>query len=506
MKKQHAVKEMVTVSILSVLCLICIALLFAVIWFYGVFGIVSIEGIVFTMKTPLDIDIGYYVASALKLVVLPTVGVAAAIVILLWILKKRKFRQMTAKHIRRILGTASGAFFLAAFITFAVCYDLVPYVLGTIRTSDFIEDNYVDPEEITITFPEKKKNIIHLYLESMESSYADEAIGGTLKENVIPELTGLALENVSFSNRKAGKIGGALQNDYTCFTIASMIAQTSGLPFKNFLDQKKFSHVSQIYPGITSMGEILEREGYRNYLITGSDGEYAGTKTYYEQHGNYSVYDYNYFYSNGMVGKCEEGYWGIKDYELYEVAKQKLTEISQQAEQSNAPFSVEMITIDTHGPEDGFYCEKCNKNQYEGKYKNIVSCADRQCYEFVEWLTKQSFYEDTVLIITGDHYTMSSEMIHEMKKSENTRTIYNAILNSSVAPGGYENEREFTMMDMCPTILAAAGATIEGERFGLGTNLFSGKETLWEEYGTEYVNQEMRKRSDFYTNMVTGDQ
>ena len=36
---------------------------------------------------------------------------------------------------------------------------------------------------------------------------------------------------------------------------------------------------------------------------------------------------------------------------------------------------------------------------------------------------------------------------------------------------------------MYPTILASMGATIEGDRLGLGTNLFSSQETLIEQLG-----------------------
>ena len=40
--------------------------------------------------------------------------------------------------------------------------------------STLIEDNYVNPSQTTITFPEKKRNLIYIYLESMESTYSDK--------------------------------------------------------------------------------------------------------------------------------------------------------------------------------------------------------------------------------------------------------------------------------------------------------------------------------------------
>jgi phosphoglycerol transferase len=51
---------------------------------------------------------------------------------------------------------------------------------------------------------------------------------------------------------------------------------------------------------------------------------------------------------------------------------------------------------------------------------------------------------------------------------------------------------------MFPTTLAAMGCEIEGERLGLGTNLFSGKKTLAEEMGYDRFNKQLSQRSDYY--------
>ena len=57
-------------------------------------------------------------------------------------------------------------------------------------------------------------------------------------------------------------------------------------------------------------------------------------------------------------------------------------------------------------------------------------------------------------------------------------------------------------MDMYPTILAAIGAKIEGDRLGLGTNLFSDKQTLMEKIGFDALNREVQKTSDFYNTTI----
>ena len=67
----------------------------------------------------------------------------------------------------------------------------------------------------------------------------------------------------------------------------------------------------------------------------------------------------------------------------------------------------------------------------------------------------------------------------------------------------YEN-RQFTAMDLMPTTLAAMGYTIPGDRLGLGTNLFSDRETLCEEFGFFELNAELYRHSQFYLDKLIG--
>ena len=85
-----------------------------------------------------------------------------------------------------------------------------------------------------------------------------------------------------------------------------------------------------------------------------------------------------------------------------------------------------------------------------------------------------------------------------------TRGVYNVIINSAI-DGDNTKNRQFSTMDLYPTILASMGVKIEGERLGLGTNLFSGKKTLIEELGFDYVNDEIKKNSTFYNDYLLGE-
>jgi len=53
-------------------------------------------------------------------------------------------------------------------------------------------------------------------------------------------------------------------------------------------------------------------------------------------------------------------------------------------------------------------------------------------------------------------------------------------------------------MDFYPTTLASLNVDIEGNRLGLGTNLYSKKKTILEELGNKKFTSELTKQSKFY--------
>lgn len=60
-------------------------------------------------------------------------------------------------------------------------------------------------------------------------------------------------------------------------------------------------------------------------------------------------------------------------------------------------------------------------------------------------------------------------------------------------------------MNHFPTTLAAMGAQIEGDRLGLGTNLFSSTPTLAEMFGIDQVDQELQRKSELMEEMASID-
>lgn len=363
------------------------------------------------------------------------------------------------------------------------------YYLGS--PSTFYDENYVDPRDVEVTFPEEKRNLIIVYLESMETTFFSKEEGGALETNVIPELYTLAEENLSFSHTEG--IGGFYSPPGTRWTVAAMLSQTAGIPLKNTAGaaNNEYGQEGEFLPGIYSMTDMLADNGYNQMIMVGSDLSFGGRRTYYTTHGVEEVRDLFTAKDDGIVPEDYYVWWGMEDLYLFEYAKQELTELASREE----PFAFSMLTVDTHQI-DGYKCRLC-ENTYKEQYENVYRCSSRQTAQFISWIQEQDFYENTTVVVVGDHPTMDGDYIARRTPSGYDRRVYNCILNSAAQTDRVKN-RQFTTMDMFPTVLAAMGCEIEGEQLGMGINLFSDKETLMEQLGRENFDHELSRYSDYY--------
>lgn len=353
--------------------------------------------------------------------------------------------------------------------------------------STFIDDNYISPSDVNLIFPEKKRNLVYIFLESMETTYTDMENGGAFEEDVIPELTALAQENEDFSGENTELNGGYAMPGAT-WTIAAMFAQTSGIPLNISIEDNSMDTQESFFPGAVTLGDLLKQEGYSQTLMIGSDATFGGRRLYFTEHGNYEIVDHPYACESGMLPEDYRVWWGYEDSKLFSFARQKLRELSRQDE----PFNLTLLTVDTHF-ENGYFCEICENDWEDDQYANVFSCASRQVESFVRWIQRQPFYEDTAIVIVGDHPTMDSNFCDDVD-SEYVRKVYTTFINPSVEVT--ENiERNYTTFDIFPTTLAAMGVEIEGNRLGLGTNLFSSAQTLTERFGVEKEKQEITRKS-----------
>lgn len=509
MKNKGAVSRKRTPAVLYSVCgvlfLICFILIPLADWFSSTFG-VGIEAMLYTARAPMVGADTHFLAGALKKCVPWALCSVVLSIILAWADIKfiSKYEIVatvrigsSAAHRIDILRLYRRLLLIFCIFLSGFCFlyanrqiRLIEYLKASKTPTSIYDNYYVDPKNIRISYADRPKNLIYLYMESMENTYASEDAGGKQPlNNYIPNLCTEASQNISFSD--GGKLGGFHCPAGAGWTMGAIFATTTGIPFAFPVEGNSMNQREKFASGVTSLGDVLQKKGYRQEFLCGSDGEFAGRTEYFAQHGGYTVFDYNTAIKRNYIAADYHVWWGFEDEILYRIAEDEILRLAADGQ----PFNFTFLTADTHHV-GGYVCKLC-KNTYPEQLANVVVCADEQAEQFLAWCRKQSFFKDTVIIITGDHPRMDTLLVKDVDYYD--RTVYNCFINSSI-PGGKPaiKNRNFTSMDMFPTILAAMGFSIEGDRLGLGTNLFSGRKTLTEQLGFDYVNGEIGKYSKYY--------
>ena len=490
MKILYWVGEILTVFLAGLSVLLALS----VRWMFATWTNLSMDELVYHLTAPLDGTNTDMIWDYVRVCAVPTILVIFFLILILIAWRKKE-----KVHLFR------GIINLVALVGIIVMLGYTwtelgvgDYLKDQNTESKFIEDEYVDPTDVEVVFPEQKRNLIYIFLESMETTYSDVDDGGAFDENVIPELTEIAQTNEDFSGADP-KLNGGYSLAGTTWTMGAMFAQTSGLPLNISISANDMDTQDSFFPGVTTLGDILSDAGYTQTLLIGSEAQFGGRKLYFQEHGNYEMEDYSYAIENGLIPSDYKVWWGYEDQKLFEFAKEKLLQLSQ----GDEPFNLTMLTVDTHF-EDGYVCEQC-PTEYDTQYSNVMACSSRQVGEFLKWIQQQDFYENTTIVISGDHPTMDSDYCAEIDQEGNyDRRVFTAYINAA-AYAQDQQERTYSTFDNFPTTLAALGVQIDGDRLGLGTNLFSGTKTLLEEFGNSKVNAELKKKSEFIEKLSAMD-
>ena len=440
----------------------------------------TVDEILYHIKSPMGGAGPHLVQLFLLSVLLPSVALFL-LLLLIYLFSKRRFLPLYFS-----IG------FFVFVLTICNAWDSISlgsYILSQIQSSSFIEDHYVDPKGLSLHFPKKKRNLIYIYMESTELTFMDKAHGGAFPENLLPELCSLGKEGEDFSAEGEIRNGGIAMPGAT-WTMGAMFAQSTGLPLKISIEQNSMDSQEHFFPSVTALGDILEEEGYTQKFLLGSVGYFGGRELFMKDHGNVAVEDFSYWKRKNKFPRDYWVNWGFEDEKLFTYAREELLNLAK----NDRPFNLTLLTVDTHFP-DGYVCRLCKNTYPDNQYANVFNCTSRQVNDFVSWIKEQDFYENTSIVISGDHPTMDRDFCNAVDSSYQ-RKVYTCYLNAA-ASVKEEKHREYSTFDDFPTTLAALGVEIPGDRLGLGTNLFSGLPTLTEEFGKKAEKKELEKRSDF---------
>ncbi len=468
-------------------------------WIIRKFGPVTYEQIMFHLNMPFDSETRLML-SYFKNTVMTGLIIVLVMFLLFGIKYKFHIRLWDAikifilKHQLRL----SFAWLLFCIIWFCVrmnVWAMINYRQYKSETSNFYEQNYVLPQHTKITFPKHKRNLVLIFMESMEATYAKTPLHDYFQADLIPELHLLAKQNINFSDNEY--IGGAYPIDGTQWTQAGLFAQTCGAPIQLPINDANFFHPKEsFYPNAWCLYDILRPLGYEESFLIGSNGEFAGMNRFVETHGQQKLIDTLFFAENNGLKLSFEKTTKLPDEQVFAYAKEELTKLAAK----HKPFVFTFMTLDTHYGTAKFADNICTRKYgSNNNIKNVVSCSSYQLGEFVNWMKVQDFYRDTVVVLLGDHLTMNNWFTSDMN-----RKPLNIFINSSIGADNTKS-RVFTPFDIYPTIIESMGAKISGHRLGLGTSLFADIPTLTEsKMSIEDMDSEVRKSSKLYDWLLYG--
>lgn len=485
--------------IATVLFALGVAAFTGTLWGKEAFGDLTPDQIIINLNSPIEgTDPGVYI-SLFEGPVLTTVTLTVLFCLVIFPSRNIVFniKEKKLKIAELVIRLLSLILALAIFIGGCVFginrFQLLTLFSAYFDDSPYIEENFVDPNKANLKFPEEKRNLIHIYLESMENTFFSKELGGYFEENLMPDLAKLCKEGYSFSHLDDG-FGGPPTSTGGNWSVASMVNMNTGLPMKVPFDHNAYGTKDNFLPGATTLGDILKEQGYEQSVMFGADASFGGLDFYFESHGDFNIYDHKAAKELGWIPEDYKVFWGYEDDKLYEYAKKELTRLSE----TGKPFHFVMETADTHAPE-GYLSEKAEK-KFDTQYANCIYYSQAEAVKFVRWIQDQPFYENTTIVLIGDHLSMAKSFFENVKGYK--RTCFNLFINPPAELCDIDESRfynrDWAVFDMFPTLVACLGVEFDGNRLGIGTNLFSGEQTLFERDGVKEVNKELENRSNFY--------
>lgn len=348
--------------------------------------------------------------------------------------------------------------------------------------SELYRNHYIHPDFIQIS-SENPKNLIVILLESMETNFAQYT----------PEINSLEKEHTNFAPGGESVSG-------TSWTIAGITGKLCGIPLNMPMGIGEYLGKLPTYlPGAKCLMNVLADKNYNQVYMQGSSGDFTQKRTFWTVHGNVAVHDIEYYKGVGKIPNDYHVFWGFEDRKLYQFAREELDSLYKQGK----PFALYMLTIDTHQPE-GYVDSACAKEfkNVDGKLAKAIRCTSKQLYDFISWAKDQPWYENTVISVMGDH---TMPMLSPKVGIPKSDSLYwtNFIINSGVQKP--MKPRQYSSLDMFPTLLEAMGFELESRGIALGRSLFSDSLTMLELYGRQTLDSLLRERSVQYDKFLFGE-
>lgn len=310
--------------------------------------------------------------------------------------------------------------------------------------------------------PEHPRNLITIYLESMENTYGDAGLFG---RNLLSELDEATAGWARYDTLMQYPEGG--------WTMAGIVSTQCAIPLKSRLlvegiDPNIFGEQMESYlPGATCLGDLLADAGYSNTYVGGANTRFAGKDTFLGDHGYASIRGREWWEAG--EDPSEISVWGLSDHRMFTHAAETLDTLRA----AGKPYHLTMLSLDTHEP-GGLYPSCATDDAVP--MATAITCTSRALAGFLTHLEEVGALEDTVVVVMGDHLKSTAE--GGFFKTELDGTADRTIVLRIWSPDPVEFTRERAdQFSVLPTILELLGFEPPQGRAGLGVS-FVGSHSL----------------------------
>ncbi len=248
----------------------------------------------------------------------------------------------------------------------------------------------------------KGKNVILIQLESFQNFLINLKLNG---QEVTPNLNKLVRESLYFPHFFQ-QVGQGNTSD------SEFVVNTS-------LYVPKWDAATMVYSNkqLPSMPKLLAANGYQTATFHTNDVRFWNRNNLYQALGWQTYYDDDYFGNSDIVA------FGSSDEVLYQKTTDKLLDMRK----SGNPFYVQILSMSGHHPYN-LPKRKYNmelparfENTLVGNYVRAQNYADKALGQFVEKLKDTGIWDNSVVILYGDHlglpkYTLSTREKDLMKE------------------------------------------------------------------------------------------
>ena len=189
-------------------------------------------------------------------------------------------------------------------------------------------------------------------------------------------------------------------------TIKAEIALLCGM--HDFLIGTSISAGNNQQVKTNCLPEILKRQGYRSYWFHGAESNFFNRDKFLPKIGFDELHDQatiqHKLYKQGKPYVLR--HWGIEDPYTFDYALQYLENVEQ-------PFLAEILSVSNHhpfvdmelNPDEDYFHPKLpfNAEDVYSRYQHMTHYTDKALGKFWQEFEKSSLYDNTIVVISGDH-------------------------------------------------------------------------------------------------------